>query len=152
MMKNNLLFFLLLIFSTGLYADTKPLVPELIPDVSLVSAEEVIELIYSAPELVIIDARKQQEYNKGHIEGAISILDTYMTEEDLEKNVPSRTHPVVFYCNGTRCMRSHNAIIKARQWGYTNLYWFRGGWKEWQGAKLPIVAGEYQYPDKSQEH
>ena len=37
-------------------------------------------------------------------------------------------------------MRSTNAIRKAREWGYKELYWFRGGWKEWSDKRLPVVT------------
>jgi rhodanese-related sulfurtransferase len=144
-----ILFLIILIGCTDLYAETKPLAPSSIPGASVVSATETVELILSQPDLVIIDSRKQQEYTKGHIEGAVSILDTYMQEDDLQEIAPDRSAPILFYCNGIRCLRSSNAIKKAIDWGYTHLYWFRGGWKEWQENRLPIAAGEYQYPAKN---
>jgi rhodanese-related sulfurtransferase len=88
---------------------------------------------------LIIDSRKQEEYAKGHIEGAVSLLDTHMSPEILKQHTPSKNTPILFYCNGPRCLRSANAIIKAQQWGYHNLYWFRGGWAEWRDKKLPIT-------------
>jgi rhodanese-related sulfurtransferase len=88
----------------------------------------------------VIDSRKKAEYVKGHIEGAISLLDTEMTEQALLEIAPDRGTSILFYCNGVRCLRSSNAILKAKGWGYTNLIWFRGGWKEWTTKRLPVVT------------
>ena len=121
-------------------ADNKPYAPESIEDVMIVTAEEAIDLILDDPEMPIIDSRKKTEFVKGHIEGAISILNTDMTEEDLQRVAPAQDRAILFYCNGARCMRSTDAIRKAKSWGYTNLIWFRGGWKEWTEKRLPVVT------------
>ena len=121
-------------------ADGKPFAPESIEGVVIVTAEEAIELILDHPDMPIIDSRKKTEYVKGHIEGAVSLLDTEMTEADLATIVPEKDTTILFYCNGVRCLRSSNAIAKAKEWGYTSLVWFRGGWKEWSDKRLPVVT------------
>ena len=130
----------LLFFSSELLADTKPFVPENIPGVIMVSAEEVIELILLNPDLVVIDSRKKTEYSKGHIEGAVNILNTLMHQEDLEMIAPDKTRGILFYCNGTRCLRSSDAASKALDWGYKSIFWFRGGWNEWTEKRLPVIT------------
>ncbi|MDX2487445.1 MAG: rhodanese-like domain-containing protein [Gammaproteobacteria bacterium] len=129
-----------ILFSTALFAEQKPYAPENIEDVTVVSAEEVIELILARPDLIVIDSRKKAEYQKGHIEGAINILNTQLKPEDLERVSPGKSTTVLFYCNGLRCIRSADSIKKAKNWGYTNLVWFRGGWKEWTEKRLPVVT------------
>ena len=127
-------------FATILIAGEKPYAPEKMPGTTIVSAEEVIEMILANPELIVIDSRKKTEYIQGHIEGAINILNTELVLEDLEFIVPDRTTALLFYCNGVRCLRSSNSINKVVGWGYTNLFWFRGGWKEWTEKRLPVVT------------
>jgi rhodanese-related sulfurtransferase len=122
------------------HAESKPYAPESIDNVVIVSAEEAIDLILDNPDMPIIDSRKKTEYVKGHIEGAVSILNTEMTEQDLEVVVSHKDAAILFYCNGARCLRSTDAIRKAKSWGYTNLIWFRGGWKEWTDKRLPVVT------------
>ena len=129
-----------LLFSTTVLAEEKPYAPESIQDVVIVSAEQAIEMILSTPELLLIDSRKKTEYLKGHIEGSINILNTQLEREDLERIAPDKTKAILFYCNGIRCLRSSDSINKARGWGYTNLIWFRGGWKEWTEKRLPVVT------------
>jgi len=135
-----LILFPLLFAPLTVSADGKPFAPESIEGVVIVTAEQAIELILDNPDMPIIDSRKKTEYVKGHIEGAVSLLDTEMTEADLAAIVPEKNTTILFYCNGVRCLRSSNAIAKAKQWGYTSLVWFRGGWKEWSDKRLPVVT------------
>lgn len=127
----------LLCFSIPALAE-KPVAPESIPGTTRVSAEQVAELILSSPRLVVIDSRHNEEYAKGHIEGAINLLDSDMTASLLSKHLAGKDTPVVFYCNGERCLRSSNAAKIAAGWGYRKIYWFRGGWMEWIEKKMPI--------------
>jgi rhodanese-related sulfurtransferase len=136
-MKPLILLLTLLLTATSALAD-KPVAPETIPGTQLITAEQLVELIDSTPGLVIIDARRHEEYARGHIEGAIFMLDTDMTPEKLSSKVRSKNNPVVFYCNGERCVRSTNASKKAVSWGYKRIYWFRGGWQEWHSKGLPV--------------
>ena len=119
--------------------EQKPLAPENIPGVLIISAEQVVELILNTPELVVIDSRKKAEYVKGHIEGAVNILNSDLSPELLARLAPDRHQPVLLYCNGVLCLRSSDAAEKAISWGYQQIYWFRGGWKEWTEKRFPIV-------------
>lgn len=135
-MIRKLLFSLLLL--SGVALADKPTAPQQIDGTTKLNAEQVVELILNTPDLVIIDSRKQEEYAKGHIENAISLLDTTMDEELLAEFVSTKASPVLFYCNGERCIRSTNAVTKALSWGYSNIFWFRGGWVEWREQHLPV--------------
>lgn len=117
----------------------RPYAPETLDGARNLTAEQVVELIQSEPELVIIDARRREEHDKGHIEGAISIVDTDLTEEVLARHAPVKRQPLLFYCNGIRCLRSSNAALKAIGWQYSEVYWFRGGWNEWMEKELPVT-------------
>ena len=128
------------LLSSVLSAGQKPYAPENIEEVRSVTAEEVVDLILSHPDLIVIDSRKKTEYQKGHIEGAINILNTRLKREDLESISPDKSGEILFYCNGTRCLRSTDSIKKAKKWGYNNLIWFRGGWKEWTEKRLPVIT------------
>ncbi len=129
-----------MLLSSTLLAEQKPYAPENIQGITIVSAEEAIELILANPDLAVIDSRKKTEYKKGHIEGAINILNTQLKLEDLEQVLAGKSSTVLFYCNGIRCLRSTDSIKKAINWGYTNVIWFRGGWKEWTEKRLPVVT------------
>jgi rhodanese-related sulfurtransferase len=130
----------LLLFAASVRADEKPYAPQALPGTVIVTAEQVVELVLSRPGLVIVDSRKKSEFAKGHIEGAVNLLNTSMRPEDLAAISPNKAAPIIFYCNGIRCMRSSDAIRKATDWGYRNIFWFRGGWKEWTDKRLPAIT------------
>lgn len=130
---------LLLLLVNGVAWAEKPVAPDKIPGMIRVDAEEAVQLIINTKDLVIIDARKDNEYSKGHIQGAISLLNTEMTLESLSFHVPDKATPLLFYCNGERCLRSSRAATKAHDWGYKLIYWFRGGWNEWLDKGMPVA-------------
>lgn len=55
----------------------------------------------------------------------------------LEAAAPQRDQTVVFYCASSTCWLSVNAAMRARQLGYTQVKWYRGGIQAWTQAGLP---------------
>lgn len=118
----------------------KPTAPDAIAGIITVTAEQAVELILATPDLVVIDSRRKEEYAKGHIDGAVNLLDDEMTEAMLGGTVSSELDtPLLFYCNGIHCLRSAKAATKAFAWGYRRIYWFRGGWLEWTEKAMPVA-------------
>ncbi len=52
---------------------------------------------------------------------------------------PDRDRPLVFYCADAQCWASVNAAMRARQAGYTQVLWYRGGQAAWRAAGLPVT-------------
>lgn len=117
----------------------KPLAPDSVPGTTRVSAEQAVELILANPKMVIIDSRHAEEFAKGHIEGALNLLDTDTSPETLARHLAGKDAPMLLYCNGERCLRSSHAAKIAVDLGYKKVYWFRGGWKEWVEKQMPIT-------------
>ena len=133
-----ILFAALLLYAATAWAE-KPFAPESIVGTTRVTAETVVDLVGSLPDLVIIDNRHAVEFEKGHIEGAINLLDSSLQRADLARLAPRPDKPLLFYCNGERCLRSSHAAQMAVNWGYTRIYCFRGGWQEWLDKHLPVT-------------
>ena len=113
--------------------------PESIDATINVNAEEFIELVENIPELVIIDSRIRGDRIQGFIEGALSLPDTDTTCDSLSKIIRKKETASLFYCNGVKCTRSSKAIKIALNCGYSNIYWFRGGFGEWQEKGYPYL-------------
>jgi rhodanese-related sulfurtransferase len=126
------------LLSSSAFAGKKE-VPPFIDGTVRVSAEEVIELVEANANLVILDSRKKSDFQKGYIEGSISLPNTETSASTLAKHLKSKTTPVVFYCNGIKCGRSMKAARIAVAEGYNKIYWFRGGMEEWEAKGLPVV-------------
>lgn len=125
----------------GHAAPMATVVPDAIEGAIKVDAEDIFELAESQPELVIIDARLAGDRKEGYIEGSISLPNTETSCERLAEVIPQQSTPALFYCNGIHCGRSVKSIEIARACGYSMIYWFRGGFEEWQ-------AKGYPYPKK----
>lgn len=132
---------LLLGLSTGgAYAQkAKTPLPDEIPGATKVDAEGVINLVEKVRSLVIVDSRISGDRKHGYIENSVSLPDENTDCDTLETVIPNKTTPSLFYCNGVKCGRSVVAIKIALKCGYRKLYWFRGGYEEWQAKKYPTV-------------
>jgi rhodanese-related sulfurtransferase len=105
-----------------------------------VNADGVIALVQTSADLIIIDNRTRADYDVGHIESAIPLVDSEITEEAaLARIVKSKDTPVLFYCNGVKCGRAANATTKAVSWGYSRVYYYALGLAEWNRRGLPLI-------------
>lgn len=125
--------------ATAYAAGPKVPIPDQIPGVTRVDAEGVIGLTEKIPDLTIIDSRISGDRQQGYIEKSLSLPDTKTDCVSLKKVIPKKSSPTLFYCNGVKCGRSVVAIKIALKCGYTNLYWFRGGFEEWLAKHYPFV-------------
>lgn len=106
-----------------------------------VDSKGVIELISTTPDLAIIDNRTKADFDSGHIEGAVNIVDSDMTAESvLAGVVQSKAAPVLFYCNGVKCGRAAKATAKAVGWGYSHVYYYALGIPDWKANQFPLVT------------
>lgn len=68
---------------------------------------------------ILIDVRSPQEFNEGHLEGAISIPE-YEFKRKIEMKIKNKDAIIIVYCNSGR--RSRRAADILRKLGYTNVY------------------------------
>ena len=78
---------------------------------------------------VIVDVRRQDEYDAGHIPGAICIPNESIGTEPPEE-LPDRSQVILIYCRSGN--RSKQAAEKLGKMGYYNVYEF-GGIINWKG-------------------
>ena len=78
---------------------------------------------------IIVDVRRQDEYDEGHIPGAICIPNESIGCDSPEA-LPDYDQIILIYCRSGR--RSKEAAGKLAGMGYTNIYEF-GGILDWMG-------------------
>ena len=93
-----------------------------------ISGTEAKALIDSESGYVIIDARTQEEYDQGHIPGAILIPEHEIADR-AEKELPDKDQLIFVYCRSGR--RSKIAAEELVKLGYTNVKEF-GGIIDWE--------------------
>jgi len=113
--------------------------PESIDGSTLVDAEGFIEVVSKTPDLLIIDSRIPGDRKQGYVEGSVSLPDVDTTCDSLAKLVPNKHTATLYYCNGVKCGRSAKAVKIALECGYSNIYWFRGGFEEWLAKGYPYL-------------
>ena len=92
-----------------------------------ITAEEAKKIMDTETDYVILDVRTQEEYDQGHIPGAIVIPDTEIKVR-AEEELPDKDEMILVYCRSGR--RSKNAAQILVELGYTNILEF-GGILDW---------------------
>ena len=93
-----------------------------------ISGAEAKALMDSESGYIIIDAREQDEYDQGHIPGAILIPYGEIADR-AEKELPDKDQLILVYCRSGR--RSKIAAEELVKLGYTNVKEF-GGIIDWE--------------------
>ena len=77
--------------------------------------------------VVLLDVRPTEEFEAGHIPGAISVPPDQLEARTAE--LP-RDRPIVTYCRGEYCLFADDAVALLRERGF-EAYRLEGGWPEW---------------------
>ena len=92
-----------------------------------ISQEEAKEMI-DTQDVIILDVREQDEYESGHIPGAVLLPVGTIDEETAAEVIPEKDSTVLVYCrSGNRSKTASSALTEL---GYTNIYEF-GGINTW---------------------
>ena len=124
-MKRILPLFLLLLLLTGCGGTASNSSSE--NDYQQSSQEEAKEMM-DTQDVIILDVREQDEYDSGHIPGAVLLPVGTIDEETAAEVIPEKDSTVLVYCrSGNRSKTASSALAEL---GYTNIYEF-GGINTW---------------------
>lgn len=92
-----------------------------------ISPDAAKEIMDTQQDYVIIDARTQEEFDQGHIDGAI-LIPEYEIADRAENELKDKNQLILVYCrSGRRSKIASEALV---QLGYTNVKEF-GGIIDW---------------------
>lgn len=97
-----------------------------------ISQDEAKEMMTRDDGHIIVDVRRQDEYDAGHIPGAI-LIPNESIDKERPKELPDLDQIILVYCRSGR--RSKEASEKLAKMGYTNIYEF-GGIITWPGETV----------------
>ena len=100
-----------------------------------VSVGDVKRMIDTGEKIVILDVRDRDEFETGHIPGALN-LSRGMLEFKINTLVPDRNATVVVYCGVD--LRGPLATRTLNDMGYKNAVNIVGGLKAWKAAGYPV--------------
>lgn len=88
-----------------------------------------------------LDARPERVYEKGTIPGAVNIPDTKFIrspEQYLDLLPSDKNTPIVTFCGGYICVKSHIVANQLIKMGYKNVFVYAAGVPEWKEKGLPL--------------
>jgi rhodanese-related sulfurtransferase len=95
--------------------------------------------LFDSGEYVFVDARSPEDFEAGHIPGAVS-LPVGQSEERvaafLERYPPEGS--IITYCSGRTCQDSHHLAEFLLEFGYDNVTVFIDGFPGWEAEGHPI--------------
>ena len=112
-----------------------------------ISQDEAKQKMEQDGTQIIVDVRTQEEYDSGHIPGAICIPNESIGTEQ-PKELPDLDQVILIYCRSGN--RSKQAAQKLFDMGYTNVYEF-GGINDWTGEVVTETPDADTSQDTSQE-
>lgn len=91
--------------------------------------QETAKRMMDEQDVVILDVREQDEYDSGHIAGAVLLPVGTISKETADSVIPEKDATVLVYCrSGNRSKTASQALADL---GYTQIYEF-GGIHTWQ--------------------
>jgi rhodanese-related sulfurtransferase len=128
-----------LYFSSVVNAGDKTLeqiVQEAKAAINEISIAEVKKMIDNKEDIILLDVRDKEEYETGHIPGAINISRGSL---ELKSNliIPDKTKKIIVYCGIDR--RSPLATKTLNDFGYKNAINMIGGLKAWKEVGYPVA-------------
>lgn len=95
--------------------------------------------------VTVLDVRPPEEYQAGHIPGALSI-----PLKELERRLAGLPHDreIVAYCRGPYCVLAVEAVEMLRAHGFT-AFRMEEGVSDWHALGLPVAVGEERFTSGS---
>ncbi len=91
--------------------------------------------------LLFVDARSEEYLSDGIIPGAVANDDVGLLSEQIEFLI-GYEKGFVIYCSDDDCGSSEELAYELQDFGFMNIFVFKGGWKSWTDAGMEIEIHE----------
>jgi len=123
----KILLFLTSLFSLSTFANYQGTNPLITPE----------QLLQSPEKYIVLDVRSKQEFDDGHIKGAVNIPH-YSVLEQLDKFEKWQDKTIVVHCrSGKRAWVAERMLMKQN---IKNLTHLKGDMLGWKKKNLPLVS------------
>ena len=97
--------------------------------------------MYAEDTAVFVDARPKEQYEQGHIKGAVSLPWQQVHERFMEAADRLETaETLICYCDGENCGLSHDLALFLSEMGFEGARVLVNGWTMWKEAGLPTQS------------
>jgi len=114
-------------------------------EIDEVDAQAARELLESAEPPFLVDVRRRDEWDEGHIPGATHIPRGSL-ESRIEKAAPDRDRPILVYCSAGE--RSAFAARTLGEMGYEDVTSLAGGFTDWKRNGFPTQVDKALDPQR----
>lgn len=102
-------------------------------------ADLAADIASGVPGFVVVDCRNPEQFEAGHIPGAINIPHRRITAAAVAEHIASDAL-VVTYCNGPHCNASTRGALRLARLG-RRVKEMPGGMSGWLFERLPVETG-----------
>lgn len=107
------------------------------PQVSILSIDELVDLMKSGNSYVLVDARPRESYDQAHLPGAVaiplSVIDSYAGGLDKDRTI-------VTYGDSFESPTGTEAAMEFMRLGFKDVRDYKGGIKEWKERDYPVYG------------
>ncbi len=114
-------------------------------EIEEVDAPQARVLVDSAEPPVLVDVREADEWDEGHIPGAVHVPRGHL-ESRIEQVAPDKARPVLLYCAGGS--RSAFAAKTLEELGYETVTSLAGGYTDWKRNGFPTQLPQTLAPEQ----
>jgi rhodanese-related sulfurtransferase len=105
-----------------------------------VSRDSLWAKMEQGEEFVLVDALSLISYAASHLPGAVHIPPDAV-DDRAPRRIPDLDTEVVVYCSNPDCESSIEVARRLLELGYTNVWHYPGGKRDWIDAGLPLEGG-----------
>jgi phage shock protein E len=140
-LKIKILILIILIFSTLSFVQGQ--------QVEQLTSIEAEKMMRSNRKLVVIDVRTADEFNQGHIKGAINID---IKQSEAFDKINKLDHNAIYTVHCRTNHRSTAAVNHMVEKGFKNIYQMTDGFNGWSTNEFPLTKGNsYQIDNQTYE-
>lgn len=107
--------------------------------IRMMSIDDLNALRNGNTDFLLVDARPRDQYAMAHIPGAVSMP---LNEIPMYAGSLDKGRMIVTYCGNYHCPISTKAAQALTGLGFTNVYDYKGGLKEWQEMGYATASGD----------
>jgi len=88
-------------------------------------------------DFILIDTLPASVFKVGHLSGAVNLVSDDIMEQASER-LPNLHAVIVVYCASAACKRAGLSAERLERLGYTRVFHYAGGKRDWVAAGLPL--------------
>lgn len=105
-----------------------------------IDRESLKKKLDNGDDIKIIEVLMPKPFEQAHIKGAINIPLNQIGREATSRF--NKDDEIIVYCADTDCQASPKAAQKLETFGFTNVWDYEGGKKDWMDAGYPVEGSD----------